>query len=57
MKLTKEAIRQMAKRGEDVTQLDVRRLTDMSELFYDGDGWDEDGNYVSPLKDFNPSIS
>ena len=56
MKPTKEAIRQMAIRGEDITQLDVSHLTDLSFLFHDERGWKK-GKYISPLQDFNQDIS
>ncbi len=42
--LTKEQIRKMAELGEDITQLDVSHITDMSSLF-------------KGLKNFNQDIS
>ena len=55
MKLTKGKIQKMALRGEDITQLDVSHLTNMSGLFCDVDV-DNEG-YENSLKDFNQDIS
>ncbi len=54
-KVTKDQLIQMIQNGEDVTQVDVSGITDMSNLFYAADNFNQDisGWDVSNVTDMN----